>query len=220
MKLVFLGPPGSGKGSQAAYVVEKHEVVHISTGDLLRAAVKSGSDLGLQASEIMAQGSLVPDNLVLELIASHLDEIDLSKGFLLDGFPRSIVQAEQLDLILRQKRCELNFVLHLSVEDEALIKRLSGRRTCRSCGKIYNIHFSPPKVEGQCDECGHSGKLMHRTDDNIDSIKHRLTVYNEETKPLLDYYENSGLLRTVDASQSVMNIAEDVAKLILTETGN
>ncbi len=212
MNVVFLGPPGSGKGSQAAHVVKKRGVNHVSTGDLLRAAVRTGSKLGLTVSEIIAQGNLVPDELVLELIAAHLDEIDLSRGFLLDGFPRSLKQAERLDLILQERGVGLSFVLHLDVAEEALIQRLSGRRTCLSCGTIYNIFFSPPASEGRCDHCPDS-VLVHRADDNIDSIQHRLAIYQAETRPLLKYYEKSKLLVTVDASRSVEDIAGDIDRV-------
>ena len=214
MRIVFLGPPGSGKGSQAKFVVDRHGIAHISTGDLLREAVKAGTRLGNQASEIMQQGSLVPDHLVLKLIDDHLDTIDVSKGFLLDGFPRSIHQAEELDVILATRNSPLNFVLHLAIEHEALVKRLSGRRTCTVCGRIYNIYFNPPIVEGSCDDCGEAGELFQRVDDNEESIKHRLSVYDTETKPLLGNYKQAGLLRSVDASGSVPDIAEEIKRVI------
>ena len=214
MRIVFLGPPGSGKGSQAKFVVDRHGIAHISTGDLLREAVKTGTRLGNLACEIMQQGSLVPDHLVLKLIDDHLDEIDVSKGFLLDGFPRSIHQAEELDVILATRDSPLDFVLHLAIEHEALVKRLSGRRTCTVCGRIYNIYFNPPIVEGSCDDCGDAGELFQRVDDNEESIKHRLSVYETETKPLLDNYKKAGLLRSVDASGSVPDIAEEIKRVI------
>ncbi len=217
MRIVFLGPPGSGKGSQAKFVVDRYGIAHISTGDLLREAVKAGTRLGNQACEIMQQGSLVPDHLVLELIANHLDAIDVSKGFLLDGFPRSIHQAEELDVILANRDSPLNFVLHLAIGHEALVKRLSGRRNCTVCGRIYNIFFNPPIVEGSCDDCGEAGELLHRVDDNEESIKHRLSVYDTETKPLLDNYKRAGLLRSVDASGSVPDIAEEIKRVIEVE---
>ena len=214
MRIVFLGPPGSGKGSQAKFVVDRYGIAHISTGDLLREAVKAGTKLGNQVCEIMQQGSLVPDHLVLELIDDHLDAIDVSKGFLLDGFPRSIHQAEELDVILATRDSPLDFVLHLAIEHEALVKRLSGRKTCTVCGRIYNIYFNPPIVEGSCDDCGEAGELFQRVDDNEESIKHRLSVYDTETKPLLDNYKRAGLLRSVDASGSVPGIAEEIKRVI------
>ncbi len=217
LRVVFLGPPGSGKGSQAVFVEQRHNIAHISTGDLLREAVKSGSRLGSQVEELMEQGSLVPDSLVLKLIAGHLDDQDVSQGFLLDGFPRSLTQAESLDRILAEKQLPLTFVLHLDIAQDAVVKRLSGRRTCLECGRIYNVFFSPPKVEGRCDDCGRESELMQRSDDNEESIKHRLEVYDQQTKPLLDFYEDLGLLRTVDAAGSVEQIAEDVERVIQQE---
>ena len=214
IRAVFLGPPGSGKGTQAKFVVDRYGVTHISTGDLLRAAVKAGTELGKKAADIMQQGSLVPNELVIELIVQHLDETDVSQGFLLDGFPRSIAQAEQLDPLLEKRGIPLTLVLHLHVAHDALIKRLSGRRTCNSCGKIYNIYFNPPRTEGRCDDCGDSSELMHRADDNEESIAHRLSVYDTETKPLLNYYESSGLLKTVDASGELNEIAEKVTAVL------
>ena len=217
IRAVFIGPPGCGKGSQAAFVVDRHSVAHISTGDLLRAAVKAGTELGQQISELMAQGNLVPDSVVLELIGHHLDETDLSNGFILDGFPRSIGQAEQLDSLLLSRKQPLTFVLHLHVDNEALIKRLSGRRTCLTCGRIFNVYFSPHAKDGVCDDYDSDCELMHRTDDNVDSIKHRLSVYEAQTKPLLDYYSTSGLKRTVEASRKVEEIAADIRQMIDTE---
>lgn len=214
MRLVFLGPPGSGKGSQAKFVVDRYGVAHISTGDLLRDAVKAVTDLGKKASEIMQQGSLVPDELVTELIAQFLDAGDVSSGFLLDGFPRSMNQAERLDAMLEERKLPLTMVVHLNIEHNALIKRLSGRRTCTNCGKIYNVYFNPPKVDGVCDNCGNIGELMQRDDDNEESIVHRLSVYDESTKPLLAYYERSGLLRTVDGSGELDAIAGQIDRVI------
>lgn len=214
MRLVFLGPPGSGKGSQAKFVVERYGVAHISTGDLLRDAVKAGTEIGLKASELMQKGNLVPDELVTELIVQHLDAADIWSSFLLDGFPRSINQAEQLDATLEKRTSPLTMVVHLHVEHDSLIKRLSGRRTCTKCGRIYNVYFNPPEVDGKCDDCGDIGELMQRDDDNEKSIKNRLTVYDENTKPLLAYYEKSGLLRTVDGSGDLAGIAEQVDQVI------
>lgn len=220
LRVVFLGPPGSGKGSQAAIVQKQHNIAHISTGDLLREAVKSGSELGAQAAELMEQGSLVPDNLVLKLIAELLDDQNVSQGLLLDGFPRSLTQAESLAEILAERQLPLTFVLHLDVAHDAVVKRLSGRRTCLECGRIYNVFFSPPEVEGRCDDCGRESELMQRSDDNEASIKHRLKVYDQQTRPLLDFYEELGLLRTVDAAGSVERIAREIEHVIQQEIGS
>lgn len=217
LRVVFLGPPGSGKGSQAKFVVENYGIDHISTGDLLRSAVREGTEIGKQVSEIMQQGSLVPDGVVLQLISDYLDDSDLSKGFLFDGFPRSQVQAEQLQKILADRTVPLSFVLHLKIDSEAVVKRLSGRRTCLNCGRIYNTYFDPPKIEGQCDDCPAAGKLNQRADDNEKSIRHRLSVYESETAPLLDYYDEANLLREVNASGSVAEIAAAVEDVIQSE---
>ncbi len=217
LRVVFLGAPGSGKGSQAKFVIERHGIDHISTGDLLRKAVSEGSDIGKQVSDIMGQGNLVPDEIVLQLISDYLDQSDLSKGFLFDGFPRSQNQAEQLQVILSEREIPMSFVLHLEIESEAVIKRLSGRRNCTNCGRIYNVYFDPPRTEGQCNDCGEKGSLMQRADDNEQSIKHRLSVYESETAPLLTYYKDSNLLRTVDASGSFTEIADAVEQVIQSE---
>ena len=217
LKVVFLGPPGSGKGSQAKFVVDRFGIDHISTGDLLRDAVRQQNQIGQQVSEIMEQGSLVPDEIVLQLISDYLDQSDLSKGFLFDGFPRSQTQAEQLHEILAERNMPLSFVLHLHIDSEAVVKRLSGRRTCLHCGRIYNVYFDPPQVEGRCDDCPDAEPLNQRTDDNEQSIRHRLSVYESETSPLLDYYTRAALLRTVDASGGVNEIAEAVGAIIQAE---
>ena len=214
LRSVFLGPPGSGKGSQAKFVVESYGVAHISTGELLRDAVLNKTRIGMQVSELIEQGSLAPDKIVLQLISDHLEILELSQGFLLDGFPRSLPQAEMLDKILAKHKVPLMLVLHLQIDHQAVVKRLSGRRNCPNCGRIYNVHFDPPKVPGQCDDCRENGVLVHRADDNEESIKHRLKVYDSQTKPLLNYYQDAGLLQTVDASGPPELIAETVAIVI------
>ncbi|MXW47291.1 MAG: adenylate kinase [Gammaproteobacteria bacterium] len=214
---MFLGPPGSGKGSQAKYVIDEYAIDHISTGELLRSAVSEGTSLGNQIADIMQQGGLVPDQIVLQLISDYLDSSDLSKGFLFDGFPRNSNQAEQLQVILAERNVPLLFVLHLQVDPIAVVKRLSGRRNCSNCGRIYNIYFDPPQVEGQCDDCGSTGVLFQRADDNEASIRNRLDVYESETAPLLEYYERAELLVTVDASGDLDEVAEAVRQVIRTE---
>lgn len=216
-RVVFLGPPGAGKGSQANFVVDKFDLVHISTGDLLRDAVAKETPTGRQAGEIMAAGSLVPDHLVLQLITDFLDECDASIGFLLDGFPRTIGQARSLREVLERIGRPLDFVVHLHVDDEELVKRLSGRRTCANCNAIYNIYYMPPKTPEVCDQCGRA-ELAQRADDNEESIRNRLSVYNDQTKPLLDFYDGLELLRTVDASGSINEIAERVMHIFETAT--
>ena len=217
LRVVFLGPPGSGNGSQAKYVIDEYGIDHISTGELLRSAVSEGTGLGNQISEIMQRGSLVPDQIVLQLISDYLDTSDLSKGFLFDGFPRSLIQAEKLQVLLADREVPLSFVLHLHIDSTAVIKRLSGRRNCSHCGRIYNVYFDPPQVEGQCDDCGSAGELFQRADDNEASIRNRLDVYESETAPLLEFYENAELLVTVDASGDLAEVAESVRQVIRTE---
>ncbi len=217
LRVVFLGPPGSGKGSQAKYVIDDYGIDHISTGELLRSAVSEGTSLGNQITDIMQQGSLVPDQIVLKLISDYLDTSDLSKGFLFDGFPRSLIQAEQLQIILAERDVPLTFVLHLHIDPAAVVKRLSGRRNCSNCGRIYNIYFDPPQVEGQCDDCGSTGVLFQRADDNEASIRNRLDVYESETAPLLEFYEKAELLVTADASGELAEVAEAVRQVIRTE---
>ncbi len=216
LRVVFLGAPGSGKGSQAKFVEENHGLAHISTGELLREAIDAGTQLGQKISKVVQEGSLVSDEIVLELIQEFLDTHDCSHGFLLDGFPRSIAQAEGLKDLLAARSSPLNFVLNLQVDQEAVVKRLSGRRTCSICGRIYNIYFGPPQSEGVCDSC-QKESLMQREDDNEKSIRHRLKVFNEQTAPLLSYYENLGVLHTVDASGTVSEIAERIEEIIQAE---
>ena len=208
LRLVFLGPPGSGKGSQANFVVQHYGIDHISTGELLREATRNETTTGKMVSEIMSQGSLVPDDIVLQLICDYLDSREQNASFLLDGFPRSLNQGEELKAILAKHSCPLHLVIHFHIDSDAVIKRLSGRRNCVKCARIYNIYFDPPKTENQCDDCGSEGQLMLRSDDNEESIQHRLEVYGLETEPLLDYYQNERLLHTIDASGSVSEIAD------------
>ena len=216
LRVVFLGPPGSGKGSQAEFVVQEFGIDHISTGDLLRAAVKAETELGNQAAALMAQGKLVPDHLVLQLIEDCFQRPDAKDGFLLDGFPRTVAQAEGLNELLERMNRALHLVVHLHVDLEAVVKRLSGRRTCESCGAIYNIYLAPTKVEGTCDRCD-SENFIHRADDNETSIRQRLDVYNQQTQPLLSFYEEMGCLRTVNAEGAINDIAKDINRVINTE---
>lgn len=196
MRLVFLGAPGSGKGTQARKLMEKYASPQISTGDLLRAAVADGSDLGKKAKAAMDAGKLVADEIVIGMIRERLHQKDASFGFILDGFPRSIAQAQALDEMLKQEGKPLHKALLIDVKLDALMKRLTGRRTCGDCGQMYNVYYSPAKQEGVCDHCG--GKLMHRADDNEQTIGNRLRVYQEQTEPLVGYYREQGKLASVD----------------------
>lgn len=192
MRLVLLGAPGSGKGTQAQKLVDRYEIPQISTGDLLRAAVKSGSELGKKAKAAMDAGALVTDDIVLGMIKERLNEPDTKNGFILDGFPRNMAQAEALDALLQEVEQPLDTALLIDVPLDLLLKRLTGRLTCSQCGAVFNKFTSPPKVEGVCDVCG--GELIHRADDNEETISKRLKVYEEQTAPLIEYYRDGRLL--------------------------
>ena len=196
MKLILVGPPGSGKGTQAKMLIEKYSVPQISTGDILREAVKEGSPLGKKAKTLMDKGSLVPDELVVGIIEERLKKPDCKGGFILDGFPRTVAQAEALDSILEKMSLEIDHLLNIEVDDGELLKRLTGRRTCKSCGRGYHIIFDPPAKENVCNEC--DGDLYQRDDDKEDTIKSRLKVYHDQTAPVVDFYKKKNLSRTID----------------------
>lgn len=186
MVVILLGPPGVGKGTQAVHLADDAGWSHVSTGDLLRAARREGTELGKRAQAYMDQGELVPDDLILELVREHLDGIAPDTGILFDGFPRTTAQAEGLEDVLDDVDRQVDAVVVFEAPDETLIKRLSGRRSCPECGAVYNVHFSPPETEGVCDRCGH--ELVHRKDDNPETVRRRLQVYEEETAPLIEWY--------------------------------
>jgi adenylate kinase len=193
LNLVLLGAPGSGKGTQAERIIARHDLPHISTGDILRDAVAGGTELGAVAKRYMDAGELVPDEVIIGIMRARLGEPDARHGFLLDGFPRTIEQAEALDAILADAGRELSYVLLLDVPEEELVQRLSGRRMCRGCGANYNVIFNPPRQEGVCDVCG--GELYQRSDDNEETVRNRLDVYRRQTEPLIGYYERGGVVR-------------------------
>jgi len=212
MRIVLLGAPGSGKGTQAKQMVGKFHVPQISTGDLLRAAVAADTPLGRQAKAAMDAGQLVSDEIVLGMIRERLAEPDAQKGFILDGFPRNIAQAEALDAMLEALGKPLQLGLLIDVDFDVLMQRLTGRRTCESCGQMYNIYSSPPKVDGACDKCG--GNLHHRADDNEETIGNRLRVYEAQTAPLISYYRNQGKLRTVQGVGEIADIFNAVVQTV------
>jgi adenylate kinase len=214
MRIVLLGAPGSGKGTQSKLLIEKYNIPQISTGDLLRAAVTAGTELGRKAKTAMDAGQLVSDDVVLGMIQERLGKPDARGGFILDGFPRNIPQAQALDALLARMGQPLQLALLVDVDTEVLMKRLTGRRTCSnaSCGAIYNIYFSPPKAPGKCDKCGSS--LAHRSDDNENTVRSRLTVYEQQTAPLVSYYKAQGKLRTVRGTGSVNEIFKNVTDII------
>jgi len=212
MRLVFLGAPGAGKGTQAKKLVEKYGIPQISTGDLLRAAVAEGTALGKEAKAYMDRGELVPDKVVLGMVKERLSKDDCKKGFILDGFPRNVPQAEALDKMLAEMNIPLDLALNVDVPFEDLMKRLTGRRTCKSCGQMYNIYYSPSKVEGKCDKCG--GDLFQRDDDKEETIKKRLDVYKAQTEPLIDYYSKKGILKSVSGTGSIDEIFNSICAIL------
>ncbi len=213
MRLVLLGAPGSGKGTQAKKLMEEFGVPQVSTGDLLRAAVASGSELGRQAKSVMDAGELVSDDIVLGIIRERLAEPDAERGFIMDGFPRNVAQAEALDEVLEGLGRPLDVAVLLDVAFESLVKRLTGRRTCADCGQMYNVYFSPPAREGVCDACGGT-ELIHRADDNERTITNRLEVYQRETRPVMDYYRGQGKLETVPGEGEIGEIYAGLVEVI------
>jgi adenylate kinase len=212
MRLVLLGAPGAGKGTQAKMLIEKYKLPQISTGDILRKAVTDGTPLGKEAKVIMEKGELVPDRIVLGLVEERLKQDDCKTGFILDGFPRNTVQAEELDKILDSLKMPLNAALNVDIPQEDLMKRLTGRRTCKNCQQMYNIYYSPPKKEGVCDKCG--GELFQRDDDKEATIKKRLDVYDTQTAPLIDYYQKKGILKSVKGTGSIDDIFKNVCAVL------
>jgi adenylate kinase len=212
MDLILLGPPGSGKGTQAKKMVEQYHIPQISTGDMLRAALKEKTPLGLEAKQYMDQGRLVPDEVVVGIVRDRLKAPDCQGGFILDGFPRTVPQAEALGITLQAMGRGIDHVISIEVANTELLKRLGGRRTCRSCGAMYHLMFNPPKKEGVCDTCG--GELYQRADDQEETIRQRLKVYDEQTAPLIHYYRGKGLLRTIDGVGEVGEIFQRITTAI------
>jgi adenylate kinase len=206
MRLVLVGPPGAGKGTQAQFVAAHLGVLQISTGDIFRANVSQGTPLGKQAREYMDAGDLVPDEITVAMVRERLAESDAATGFLLDGFPRTVPQATQLDDILNELGTKLDVVVELVVDDGEVIRRLSGRRTCRNCGHIWHVDFDPPSADGICDNC--AGELFQRDDDQAETIRHRLEVYYDQTAPLIGYYAERGILVGIDAMGPVDDVTE------------
>ncbi|MBP2682573.1 MAG: adk [Deltaproteobacteria bacterium] len=212
MGIILLGPPGAGKGTQAKKLTQAFTIPQISTGDMLRAAVKDGTALGKQAKAFMDAGGLVPDEVVIGIVKERLAAADCAKGFILDGFPRTIPQAQALDRVTKELGKEIRFVLSLEVDQNDLMERLCGRRTCTGCGAMYHVKFNPPKAGGKCDKCG--GGLIQRDDDKEETIMNRLANYNKATAPLLDYYKNTGKIRSVVASGEIDAIYNSIVKIL------
>jgi len=212
MKIVMLGGPGAGKGTQAKIIAERYSIPHISTGDIFRANIKEGTELGKKAKTYMDQGALVPDELVVDLVADRLTWEDAKEGFVLDGFPRTIPQAEALTKALKEMGTELDYAIDIEVPDQNIIERMGGRRACVSCGATYHLVNIPPKTEGKCDKCG--SDLILRDDDKPETVKKRLDVYHEQTQPLIEYYQELGLLREVDGTVQMNEVFDAIAAIL------
>ncbi|MBT9773192.1 adenylate kinase [Coprococcus catus] len=212
MKIIMLGAPGAGKGTQAKMIAEKCGIPHISTGDIFRANIKNGTELGAKAKEYMDKGLLVPDELVCDLVVDRIQQADCEKGYILDGFPRTIPQAEALEAALNAIEQKLDYAIDIDVPDENIINRMSGRRACVGCGATYHVVFNPTKVEGKCDVCGES--LILRDDDKPETVKKRLDVYHTQTQPLIDFYSARKVLVEVDGTQSMDKVFEDIMKIL------
>lgn len=212
MKIVMLGAPGAGKGTQAKMIAARYEIPHISTGDIFRANIKEGTELGKKAKAFMDQGLLVPDELTLELIMDRFTKADCANGYVLDGFPRTIAQAEALTASLKAAGDALDYAIDVDVPDSAIVERMSGRRACLACGGTFHIIFNPPKVAGKCDLCG--GELSIRKDDEPETVQKRLNVYHEQTQPLINYYTAAGILKSVDGTQDVNKVFDDIKDIL------
>ena len=212
MKIIMLGAPGAGKGTQAKKIADLCKIPHISTGDIFRANIKQGTELGKKAKSYMDAGELVPDELVCDLVVDRIQQYDCTEGFILDGFPRTIPQAEALTEALNAIEQKMEYALNIDVPDENIIHRMAGRRACVGCGATYHLEFAPTKVEGICDVCGE--KLILRDDDKPETVTNRLNVYHAQTKPLIDYYDKKGIVYTIDGTQSMDKVFSDIRKIL------
>lgn len=212
MNVVLLGPPGAGKGTQAEMMSSTYGLVHIATGDILREAVARGTELGRKAREYMNKGELVADEVVIGIVRERLAEPDCRNGFLLDGFPRTVVQADALGKVLEEVGTGLDAVIDIVVDEQELLRRLTARRVCSNCGRVYHLVFDPPKREGICDDCG--GPLVQREDDKVDTVRNRLRVYDEQTAPLIDYYRRLGLLQEIDGAKTPAEVFVQIREVL------
>ena len=212
MKIIMLGAPGAGKGTQAKMIAAKYGIPHISTGDIFRANIKNGTVLGAKAKEYMDKGLLVPDELVVDLVIDRFKEADCEKGYVLDGFPRTIPQAEALDKALTAIGENVDYAINVEVPDENIVNRMGGRRACVGCGATYHIVYSPTKEEGKCDTCG--GELIIREDDKPETVQNRLSVYHEQTQPLIDYYTNKGIIAEVDGTVDMNDVFNAIVNIL------
>lgn len=212
MKIIMLGAPGAGKGTQAKKIAEKYSIPHISTGDIFRANIKEGTELGKKAKEYMDKGALVPDELVCDLVVDRISQEDAENGYVLDGFPRTIPQAEALDAALDKINEKVDYAIDVDVPDDNIVNRMSGRRACVACGGTYHIVFNPTKAEGVCDSCG--GQLILRDDDRPETVKNRLKVYHEQTQPLIEYYTKKNILKSVDGTQDMSKVFDSIVAIL------
>lgn len=212
MKIIMLGAPGAGKGTQAKKIAAKYGIPHISTGDIFRANIKNGTELGKKAKTYMDQGLLVPDELVVDLVVDRVNQDDCTNGYVLDGFPRTIPQAEALTEALEKMGQKIDFAIDVNVPDENIVKRMGGRRACVTCGATYHMVYAPTKKEGICDTCG--GELILRDDDKPETVQKRLNVYHDQTQPLIDYYTNQGILRTVDGTVDIDDVFRAITEFL------
>lgn len=212
MKIIMLGAPGAGKGTQAKQIAAKYQIPHISTGDIFRANIKNGTELGKKAKEYMDQGLLVPDELTCDLVMDRIQQEDCANGFVLDGFPRTIPQAESLDAALEKINQTMDYAIDVDVPDSHIVSRMSGRRACLNCGATYHVVAIPPKQEGICDACGK--ELVLRDDDKPETVQKRLDVYHEQTQPLIDYYNKQGILQTVDGTQPMEDVFANIVSIL------
>ncbi len=212
MKIIMLGAPGAGKGTQAKKIAEKYQIPHISTGDIFRANIKNGTELGKKAKTYMDQGLLVPDELVCDLVVDRVKQEDCKNGYILDGFPRTIPQAESLDAALAALGESMDYAINVEVPDENIVNRMSGRRACVGCGATYHVVYAPTKKEGICDVCG--AELILRDDDKPETVQKRLSVYHEQTQPLIDYYRNKGILKDVDGTMEMDAVFQAITEIL------
>ena len=212
MNIMLFGAPGAGKGTQAKFLIEKYGIPQISTGDILRAAIKEGTAMGLEAKKFMDDGKLVPDSTIIGIIKDRLSEDDCKKGFILDGFPRTLAQAEALEVLMKEMNIKLDKVISLNVPDELILGRIVGRKVCPVCGASFHIEFNPPKIAGKCDLCG--AELITRKDDNAETVTKRLTEYHSQTAPLFDFYQSRGVLVDIDGTKGMEVITKEIFNIL------
>jgi len=212
MKIIMLGAPGAGKGTQAKMIAEKYSIPHISTGDIFRSNIKNGTELGTKAKAYMDQGLLVPDELTCDLVVDRINQDDCKKGYILDGFPRTIPQAKALTAALEKRNTSIDYAIDVEVPDENIVNRMGGRRACTGCGATYHVTYNPPKTENVCDACGET--LILRDDDKPETVQKRLTVYHEQTQPLIDYYKEAGVLKVIDGTVDMKDVFAAIVDIL------